>query len=198
MARKPLDQIEFCKGTTIGNINELMAHHDTKALAEAIRHRFMERFLNPLKSVPKPHAHGFFTMAICCLLIEALQRFRQGHPDETKDEKEDLYANFFQDFPQFAISRAQGKALYHDLRSGVLHLGETKGWLIHRSGEIIDFENKTINATKFQKTLESCLTEYCDTLQKRNWAANEWQGVCTRLRGYIRYSDLNYERPAKK
>lgn len=116
MARKPLDQIEFRKGITIGKIKELMVHHDTNALADAIYHRFMERFFIPLKSIPIEHAHGFFTMANCCPLIEAIQRYRQGFRDESEGEKEDLYANFFGDYPEFTITRAQAKDLYHTFR----------------------------------------------------------------------------------
>jgi hypothetical protein len=196
MARKRLDQIEFRKGTTIGKIKELMAHRDTRMLAEEIYQRFQERFLTPLKSVVKPH--GFFTIANCCLLIEAIQRYRQGLKDETQGEKEDLYGSFFADFPQFNVGRAQGKALYHTLRSGVLHLGETKGWLILRKGKIIDFDNKTINATRFRETLESCLRDYRDTLRRRNWDSREWQNVLTRLHGFFQYSDLDYEHEGKK
>ncbi len=198
MARKSLDQIEFRKGTTIGKIKELLAHHDTKALAEEIYYRFMERFLIPLKSVPIDRGHGFFTMANCCLLIEAIQRYRQGLKDETKGEKEDLYANFFEKYPRFTIGRERAKGLYHTLRSGVLHLGETKGWLIHRRGPIIDFEDKTINATEFRNALEVCLREYRDELKKKNWASREWQNVVIRLNGFFHYSDLNYEHRAKK
>lgn len=198
MARKPLDQIEFCKGTTIGKIKDLMAHHDTNALAEEIYQRFMQRFLVPLKSVPKERAHGFFTMANCCLLIEAIQHYRQGLKDEFKGKKEDLYANFFGDFPRFTASRMQAKELYHTLRSGVLHLGETKGWLIHRKGPIIDFGNKIINATRFRKALEICLREYRDSLKKKKWESREWKNVINRLNGFFQYSDLSYEHQAKK
>jgi hypothetical protein len=198
MARKPLDQIEFRKATTIGKIKELMAHHDTKKLAKEIYHRFMERFLIPLKHVPNPYAHGFFTMANCCLLIEAVQRYRQGLKDETQGTKEDLYANFFDDYPRFTINREQGKELYHTLRSGVLHLGETKGWLIHRKGPIIDFEDKTINATTFREALEICLREYRDKLKKKKWSSKEWEKVVNRLNGFFQYSDLDYEHQAKK
>jgi hypothetical protein len=198
MARKPLDQIEFRKGTTIGKIKELMAHHETKAVAEEIYQRFMERFLIPLKSVPTTQSHGFFTMANCCLLIEAIQRYRQGMRDETRGEKDDLYANFFDDYPRFTLGRAQAKTLYHTLRSGVLHLGETKGWLIHRKSPIIDFEDKTINATKFRNELERSLRDYRDTLKKKKWTSREWQNVVIRLHGFFHYSDLNYEPQTKK
>jgi hypothetical protein len=152
--------------------------------------------LTPPKSVPRTHAHGFFTMAICCLLIEAIQRYRQGLKDEKRGEKEDLYASFFQKYSQFTIGPAQAKGLYHTLRSGVLHLGETKGWLIHRKGPIIDFEDKTINATKFRTTLEGCLRGYRDELKKKTWASREWQCVATRLSGFFQYSDLDYEHQA--
>ena len=153
----------------------------------------MERFLTPLKSVTNPH--GFFTMANCRLLNEVIQRYRQGLRDETEGEKEDLYGNFFHDFPEFTISSAQGKTLYHSLRSGVLHLGETKGWLIHRKGKIIDFDEKTINATKFRNTLERSLKDYRDSLKKKNWQSREWQkrGFNRFLDGFFQYSDLNYE-----
>lgn len=183
MARKPLHQIEFRKGTTIGKLKELMAHHETEALAEEIYQRFKERFLIPLQSVPNDRAHGFFTMAVCCLLIEAIQRYRQGHRDEKQGEKEDLYADFFDDFPRFAINRP---------------LGETKGWLIHRKGRIIDFVDKTINATRFRKALEICLREYRDTLKKKKWDSREWKNVVNRLNGFFQYSDLSYEHKARK
>ena len=194
MAKKPLEQIEFRKGTTIGKIKEMIVYHQTADLADEIYERFVERFLTPLLNVPKEHRHGFFTMAICCLLIEAIQRFRQGLRDEKGDEKEDLYGNFFHDFPQFGVNRRQGKALYHTLRSGVLHLGETKGWLIVRRGKsIVDFDDKIINASKFLDALQKSLEEYRDKLKKSKWGSAEWQNVLNRLNGYFDYSDLNYE-----
>lgn len=198
MAKKPLDQIEFCRDTPISKIRELMARHDTEALADKIYCRFMERFLTPVKHVAKPFRHGFFIMAVCCLLIEAIQRYRKGHPDETRGKKEDLYGDFFGDFPEFGISREQGKELYHTLRSGVLHLGETKGWLILRRGEIVDFTNKTINATKFRAKLEGCLKSYRDTLKKRGWDSAAWRNVVNRLNGFFKYSDLDYVHPKKR
>lgn len=191
MARKPLDQIEFRKGTTIGKIKVMMDYHLTEDLAEEIYERFVERFLTPLKSVAQPH--GFFTIAVCCLMIEAIQRYRDGHKNEMDGEKEDLYGNFFQDFPKFGVNRTQGKRLYHSLRSGVLHLGETKGWLIVRKGNfVVDFADKVINATRFLRALEDALAEYRDKLKRKKWDSVEWKRAVNRLKGYLEYSDLNH------
>lgn len=50
------------------------------------------------------------------------------------------------------------------MRCGILHQGETyNGWKIIRTGKILN--NKTINATKFLKALDSTLKKYRDELK---------------------------------
>jgi len=41
-----------------------------------VRLRFAERYLDPILDSPK--RHGFAMMAICCLMVEALESFRNG------------------------------------------------------------------------------------------------------------------------
>lgn len=90
MAMKPptphVDATELASGFTVGDYNRAVANKDREAIAEAIRRRFMERYISP---VSEPQVkHGFTIMAICCLMIESLESFRQGWKSTDGRDKE--------------------------------------------------------------------------------------------------------------
>ncbi len=123
------------------------AEKDRDEIVRFLRERFTERYFAPLESVQAPH--GFFTMAVGCLLIETIQAFRNGWQGTTERRKKP-YRKFFRDHPSFGVEPSQADALYDNIRSGILHLGETYGgWRIHRRGRMLDFANRTVNATLF-------------------------------------------------
>ena len=177
---------------TVKKYRLMVAHRDRDGLAQFLRQRFHERYFEPLESVQRPH--GFFTMAICSLLLEAIRAFRVGSEEEVPD-KERAYADFFGDYPGFGVSRERGRQLYHTMRSGILHLGETKGWRIRRqrAHPVLDFQARIIQAALFYDEPKRSFTLYCDQLSQRPWNAREWQNFLNRMRGVIRHCDPDYE-----
>lgn len=157
---------------TVANYREYEEKHLQKEIAEFIKQRFTERYIAPLQGANK---HGFSMIAVCCLMIEALESFWQGKED-TRNISKAMFQDFFSrnsdlaDFNDFDF--------YHNIRCGVLHQAETReGWLISRLGKdpLLDLENKIINATKFQKKLEIILEVYCQQLTDASWNDHIWK-----------------------
>src|SRR5438445_376264 len=104
-------------------------------------------------------------MAVNCLLIEAIQAFRNGWQGTTEKRKKP-YRRFFKEHPSFGVLSSQADELYDNVRSGILHLGETYGgWRIHRRGPMLDFDNRTLNASLFFAEVQRCFEEYCEKLE---------------------------------
>jgi hypothetical protein len=61
---------------SVADYNRAVGKEDRNAIAEAIRRRFTERDISPVSE--SKAKHGFTIIAICCLMIESLESFRQG------------------------------------------------------------------------------------------------------------------------
>ncbi len=122
---------------------------------------------------------GFAIMANMCLVIEALEAFRQGQEcfysqgevkkDPNKMSYEDAFANFFKKEKAFGVKEYFGKEFYNDIRCRILHQGGIgKGWKIKHikdSAKIIDEDAKIIDARKFLDTMANILKAYSDGLK---------------------------------
>src|SRR5687767_12244951 len=78
---------------TIGQYADMVKQQNREQIAELIRLRFKERYLEPILDNPK--RHGFAMLAVCCLMIEALESFRNGW-NETARKSEAAFCSFFQ------------------------------------------------------------------------------------------------------
>jgi hypothetical protein len=148
---------DLCFGFTSTDWQKLVGQldHNETAWAEAIRvfeRRMKERFFTCIDALIKadtrpdtlsssssidahwlPDAHcipGFSIMALCCLLVETLQGFREGPKPNTIEQ-----------FTKFLRRPAFGKAFAEDkiatcfvkgIRHGILHEAETRKWVIWR------------------------------------------------------------------
>lgn len=140
--------------------------------------RFTERYFSPLtielhfpdkKKEIQDLKHGFATMAICCLMIETLQSFRNGWSN-SRGKSELAFCQFFDQNSNFIEFRGQSSNFYKSVRCGILHQGETtKGWRIRRKGFLFNQETKTINATKFHQQLFISLENYSSDLKNSEW-----------------------------
>jgi|SRR5580700_8305432 hypothetical protein len=61
---------------TVRQYRDATANKDRDAVAEAIRRRFTERYVDPVLN--GKNKHGFTQMAISCLMLEALESFLRG------------------------------------------------------------------------------------------------------------------------
>ena len=170
---------ELASDFTVADYEKARHVKDRRAIAEAIRRRFTERYIRPL-TVDPHRKHGFAMMAIACLMIEALESFRQGW--ETSDgQSKAAFCFFFDATESFAMFRGRGQSFYTHVRCGILHQAETTGgWKIERKGPLLSADG-TINATRFIETLEHVLDGFCDELIGAPWDSPEWKKVCKKM-----------------
>jgi hypothetical protein len=164
------------KEVTIAHFCELMADEEKnrKEIAQFVYDRFHQRYLLPFEKVPSTVNSGFAQMAICCLMIEAMESFQNGWGDtqEIYDDKGNkigggkIFENFFNRYKEFEDFRGLGSKFYSNVRCGILHQAESKnGWRIGRTGALFDKVNWTINSTIFLRRMKTALRVYCDELK---------------------------------
>lgn len=181
----PVDT-ELARGFTIRDYERARDSQppDRTAIAEAIHHRFMERYIAPVSGPPR---HGFTIMAVSCLMIEALESFRQGW-EHTDRRSRDAFCLFFSGVEPFRVLESYAGTFYDNVRCGILHQAETTdGWRIRRdSSPLLDPVARTINAEQFLEALRQVLQEFCDHLKQANWNGPEWTNVRKKMDAIIR------------
>ncbi|MGQ9480005.1 hypothetical protein, partial [Chloroflexus sp.] len=165
-----IEDTKLSSSVTIAQYRELEARKDRKEIAKFVQDRFSERYIKPLHGSSKDSKHGFCTMAICCLMIEALESFWHGWSD-TKGKSRKAFHHFFVRCSKqnlaLEVFSPIAEDFYKGVRCGILHQAETtNGWRIRRKGLLFDPATKTINATRFHVQLGQALQIYCDTLEK--------------------------------
>lgn len=174
------EDTELASWFTVGDYIKAFAKRDREAIVEAIRRRFTERYVSPL--LESNAKHGFAIMAICCLMIEALESFRQGWKN-TNGLEQRAFNEFFAREVHFADFRGYESYFYRNVRCGILHQGETyHAWKIRRTGPIFDQTTHTINATRFLYAMRKVLDDFCDRLKTADWKSEEWQNVNKKMR----------------
>ncbi len=104
--------------------SEMHQSKDRPGIAGLIRRRFEERYLNPI--LDNPERHGFAMLAICCLMVEALESFRHGWKNTAETGKsEAAFCGFFQAHEEFRELRPVAHEFYRAVRCGILHQAET-------------------------------------------------------------------------
>jgi len=177
------------KSTTIEDYAHLEKDRNRVAIAKFIRERFLERYFQPLQ-IDDGRKHGFCTMAICCLLIEALESFWSGWSD-TKKLSRDAFESFFcrcqKLKPPLGALYQYSDAFYENVRCGILHQAETRnGWRIRRIGKVFDESEKIINATEFLNELSRILLAYCTRLEAAEWNDELWRNFRKKMKAIIK------------
>lgn len=187
-----MEDVLLSSSITIAKYRQLEAKKDRAAIADFLKERFTERYVRPLRG-DRDMKHGFCTMAISCLMIEALESFWQGWSD-TRNRSKEAFRSFFQrcleqglQLGKFAQDELSDD-FYYGVRCGILHQAETtREWRIRRKGPLYDPDTKTINATKFHDELEKALWLYCDTLKQSDWDSTVWQNLRRKMRAVIEH-----------
>ncbi len=93
-----IESIYLSTSFTVEDYRRLEREQNKQEIIRFIRERFKERYITPLRGNPsKKHKHGFCTMAICCLMIETLESFRQGWGNtQGKGKSKKAFKEFFQ------------------------------------------------------------------------------------------------------
>jgi hypothetical protein len=179
---------EYPVRTTVGDVRTLLSQGDENAkgrLIDIIYHRLNRRYLLPMSHIPLTYKSGFLMMASACLLIEALQSFREGR-EYTKERGagEACFRKFFTEIDGFQPFAPHAHDFYVNVRCGILHQAETyQGWGIRRDkgGPLFDPKSKVINANSFLNALSRSLEQYCDGLRSANGNSLQWKAAKTKL-----------------
>jgi hypothetical protein len=188
------DNIKLSKSVTVRRYKEYENRRNRRAIADFIFERFHERYIASLTS--STSKHGFAIMAICCLMIEALESFHNGWKTTRGTLggiKKSLLAfrQFFSRVHSFQPFQRFSDDFYECVRCGILHQGETTGgWKIHRKGDLFIHDSLTINASKFLKNMESYLASYQAELRRNNWDERIWKNLRTKMRFVIQNCNL--------
>ena len=179
---------DFPKPVTVTMTRKWLAEKDApakKELAELIYHRLHRRYVVPLSSVPPNLKSGFLIMGVACLLIEALQSFREGREyTKEKGAGRECFVNFFSQNSEFDAFKPLAAEFYSGIRCGVLHQAETyDGWRINREKDspILDLKLKSINANKFMKALDDVISKYFQELKNSQFEELVWKKACKKL-----------------
>lgn len=124
-------------------------------------------------------------MAVCCLLMETLEAFRQGWED-TEGKSKQAFCFFIDANDELRALRGNAQEFYEHVRCGILHQGETTGgWFIHCEGSLFNSATRTMNATRFLLAMEKCLRRYCEELRKEDWDADLWRKLRKKMSAVI-------------
>ncbi len=172
---------------TVRDYADMVKRKDRSAIADLVHKRFEERYLDPI--LDSPTRHGFAMMAVCCLMVEALESFRQGWKDSAnRGKSEAAFCSFFQAHDEFRDLRPLAHEFYRAVRCGILHQAETtQGWRVNREQALLVEQAgvRWISAYEFGNRLRTVLNRYRDELSTADWmsplcvnAQKKLQAVC--------------------
>lgn len=170
---------ELASKFTVADYKAACDRKDKKAIADALRRRFTERYIVPVTPTKDNRMHGFTMMAVSCLMIESLQSFCEGWKN-SEGKSELAFCNFFASHSEFERFRDHSVKFYQNVRCGILHQAETTGgWRITRKADapLFDASSLKINATIFLKRLREVLADFCDGLEDDTWNSERWEKV---------------------
>lgn len=178
---KNVEEFLLTSNVTVGELREWIGLKDEPSKGKIINliyHRFYERYIKHVKDIRS----GFLKMAVASLMIETIESFKQGIDDTTGRSKL-MFKCFFEsehvNFPGFEDISDE---FYGCIRCGILHQAETtKAWRILLSGNLLDIEQKAINADLFMKALEKSLNNYIADLTSKNWQDTLWTNAILKL-----------------
>ena len=171
------NDILLSSSTSIRRYRELEAAQNRSEIAKFIYQRFWERYIAPFESMSHRQKHGFSIMAVSCLMIEALESFRQGYLN-TDGKSSSCFQGFLQKTKHLGKFKDISVQFYKNVRCGILHQAETTGgWRIRRDGPLFDGETRTINATQFLSCLKKELKQYQLELESSDWSSILWENL---------------------
>jgi hypothetical protein len=189
----------YAQGWDDTRLRKCLRQKMPQELAEFILARHQERFLRPLMKLRECsdlwQGYGFSMLAICSLLIETVQSYRDGLPTTDKREFDKLarlknvpsnyrlnqnkWTSGSQAFRRFfesnkgSFSGIPSASFFKKIRCGVLHQGQTKGgWIVKRKGAGVwrrAGHAKILNRDNFLDALEHSFHNYINQLKASKW-----------------------------
>ncbi len=179
-------------------------------LVRFIHERYKERFFGPIHVLRQASGNqrgfGFAIMALCALLVETIQCYREGNPSSDERELKELskrpenstaptpyrlsspfnvgsgeiFKRFFScpEHQKF-LPGVDGQVFFKKIRCGLLHQAQTKdGWRITRNGSFWDLKAASINRDEFSLRLEQCFNGYLRELStESDWDSDIWKAA---------------------
>lgn len=178
---------------TVKGYAKLHAAKDRQKIADMIRLRFTERYLDP--ALDNSKRHGFSILAIGCLMVEALESFRNGWKKTSgcPGGGAGVFRGFFSAHKEFKDLEPVADKFYKHVRCGILHQAETTGgWRVHLSSPLFLESGGVprLSASEFGKRLRVVLERYADDLAKADWRAPIWRKARRKLRHVCRNCGL--------
>jgi hypothetical protein len=197
-------EVRLSRGWPKSKVLDAFRRQSTCELAEFLRERYTERFFEPIRRLQSSplneRGYGFSIMALCCLLIETLQCYREGLPatgtaEHAKlegttrkltvpphcalpapREARDVFQAFFSAPQNPALfPGVDGLDFYENIRCGLLHQAQTKkGWRIVVTGPLWDAGGKILNRNEFVEATEKCFQHYLSELRLSPWTEDIW------------------------
>jgi hypothetical protein len=174
---------------TVAVYRSMIQQKKKPEIAQFIHDRFTERYIAPLQpKMPKSLRNGFCTMAVSCLMIEALESFWQGLPNtKSKGASRGAFASFFDRSDNLKELRPYAGEFYTHVRCGILHQAETTGgWKIRRRGVLFHSNTLTLNAARFHDELGRCLDTYRSALEREPLDSPLWIAFKTKMKAICR------------
>jgi hypothetical protein len=170
---------ELAKGQTVEQIYGYIQDDKRKKISEFVYSRFYRRYLMPFIKVDPDYNSGFAQMAACCLMIEAMESFRNGWEDTNKLKDENnkkikpgkIFGDFFKHYKKFNDFKDLGDEFYDSIRCGILHQAEVRnGWRLVREKKypLLDQESRLIHSTRFCYRMKVCLKQYQKELEEND------------------------------
>jgi hypothetical protein len=178
---------------TVADYAKLVRARDRARIAKLIHLRFSERYLDP--ALDNPKRNGFSILAIGCLMVEALESFRNGWKKTTRvpGGGAAVFQAFFDAHDEFKGLRPVGQDFYEHVRCGILHQAETTGnWRVHRTAPLFSQSAgvQRLSASEFGKKLRVVLTRYTNDLASTDWRDPSWKKARRKLREICRNCGL--------
>lgn len=179
---------------TVKGYSNLHAARDRQRIAEMIRLRFTERYLDP--ALDNSKRHGFSILATGCLMVEALESFRNGWKKTSgcPGGGAAVFRGFFRAHKEFRDLESVADEFYEHVRCGILHQAETTGsWRVHRTTPLFSESGgvRWLSASEFGKRLRVVLDRYTDDLANTDWKDLMWRKARKKLRHICRNCGLS-------
>lgn len=176
---------------TVRRYREMVRLEDRAGIADLVQKRFQERYLKSV--LDSTSRHGFTVLAVCCLMVEALESFRQGWPN-SDGKSEAAFCGFFQAHDEFHDLRPVAHEFYRAVRCAILHQAETtQGWRVHRKkGRLLQEQGNIhwISAWEFARRLRVVLRHYCKALKTSDWKSPVWVKARVKLQRICKNSGV--------
>lgn len=140
----------------------------------AFRRRIEERFLRPIDRLLENRPSeaitpGFAVLALDCLLIDTLQAFREGRAFSSEQSVARSFGSFLKGARFACFSRRDRSDFFRQVRSALLHNGETRGnWIVRRGrSEMLTRtdEGRVLDRTLFHRAIVEEFEDYLRELE---------------------------------